>query len=272
MNRKERITELIKQNCPNRLVKDWPPTQQGSRIIWQFYCEFRIRRKRQVMRHRPYRCTERNWSRQYVSALQTLTPEEYQKNNVDRIEPPTCRGGLDCYFAVVLPKWPKQKRTPGEGNKNVTGENQSQEQILQKSLRMGWNIFKTSKSLRNIKNAAGTDGYDDTVLYIIEEGQNMVIRMQDFTFSLYNISQSPTIQTPEADLWGLSILVFTSWQGEGVVSAVDVQIPPGEEANSSTSGCEESDFEASTPGDIALIQREVVLLHKAQLVEQFLKK
>jgi len=39
------------------------------------------------------------------------------------------------------------------------------------------------------------------------------------------------------------------------VEAVDVMIPPGPNANDSTSGCEASDFAGFTPGNIALIQR-----------------
>ena len=50
---------------------------------------------------------------------------------------------------------------------------------------------------------------------------------------------------------------------------VDVQIPPGDDPNSSTSGCEEEDFELFTPGDIALIQRgSCTFTEKAQRAEQ----
>ncbi len=50
-----------------------------------------------------------------------------------------------------------------------------------------------------------------------------------------------------------------TYSGSGDVTAnitpVDVQIPPGEEANSSTSGCEAEDFEGFPEGNIALVQR-----------------
>ena len=165
----------------------------------------------------------------------------------------------------------------GEGDTGTsTGENQSQEQILQENLLEDGleHLQKLSEIATEYENrAAGTDGYDDTVLYIIEEGQKYGydVEVQDFTFSLYNISQSPTIQTPEAESFEISAFWYSpAGQGEGVVSAVDVQIPPGEEANSSTSGCEESDFEEFTPGDIALIQRgSCTFTQKAQLAEQF---
>ena len=50
-----------------------------------------------------------------------------------------------------------------------------------------------------------------------------------------------------------------TYSGSGDVTAnvtpVDVQLPPGAEANSSTSGCEAEDFEGFPEGDIALVQR-----------------
>ena len=50
-----------------------------------------------------------------------------------------------------------------------------------------------------------------------------------------------------------------TYSGSGDVTAnvtpVDVQLPPSDEANSSTSGCEAEDFEGFPEGDIALVQR-----------------
>ena len=121
-----------------------------------------------------------------------------------------------------------------------------------------------------------TIGYDDTVLYIIEQGEafGYEVEVQDFVFSLYDMIEEPTIHMVDDGEPGESIESTAFWyapqgEGEAIVTAIDVQIPPGEDANSSTSGCEESDFVDFTPGDIALIQRgSCTFTTKAQLAEQ----
>ena len=59
-------------------------------------------------------------------------------------------------------------------------------------------------------------------------------------------------------------------QGEGVVSAVDVQIPQAKKQTLQQVDVKKSDFEEFTPGDIALIQRgSCTFTKKLQLAEQF---
>ena len=99
MNRKERITELIKQKLsPEQIeVKDF--SHQHSKGAESHFDVFIVSSafegKRQVKRHRiVYQALQSEIDQgMHALQLQTLTPEEYQKNIVDRIEPPTCRGG-----------------------------------------------------------------------------------------------------------------------------------------------------------------------------------
>ena len=99
MNRKERITELLKQKLlPEQIeVKDF--SHQHSKGAESHFDVFIVSSvfegKRQVMRHRiVYQAVQGEIDQgMHALQLQTLTPDEYLKNNVDRIEPPTCRGG-----------------------------------------------------------------------------------------------------------------------------------------------------------------------------------
>ncbi len=71
---------------------------------------------------------------------------------------------------------------------------------------------------------------------------------------LEQISPNPTVYVEYDDF------LTMQYSGSGDVTAlvqptVDIMIPPGPNANDSTSGCEAADFAGFTPGNIALIQR-----------------
>lgn len=108
--------------------------------------------------------------------------------------------------------------------------------------------------------AAGTQGYADSAAYVagrLEEA-GYTVTWQAFSFTLFTEDAEPTLSVggerfaPGADIETMS------YSGSGAVkapvSAVDVQLPPGE-ANSSTSGCTADDFEGFPAGNIALVQR-----------------
>ncbi|MGH2684514.1 MAG: M20/M25/M40 family metallo-hydrolase, partial [Actinomycetota bacterium] len=71
---------------------------------------------------------------------------------------------------------------------------------------------------------------------------------------LDRVSPNPETYTPEEEF------ITMDYSGSGDVTAnliatTDIVIPPGSSANTSSSGCEDSDFPAGTAGKIALIQR-----------------
>ncbi|WP_430647930.1 M20/M25/M40 family metallo-hydrolase [Agromyces sp. GXS1127] len=112
--------------------------------------------------------------------------------------------------------------------------------------------------------ASGTPGYGASVDYIedllVDAGY--LVERQTFTFNSFTelsdpfmarISPEPEVYVPFVDF------VTAEYSGSGDVTApleaVDLVLPPGSSANTSTSGCEASDFDGFTSGNIALVQR-----------------
>lgn len=107
--------------------------------------------------------------------------------------------------------------------------------------------------------ASGLPGYEASVKYVTRQlkQSGYVVKKQKFTFPFFqeNAPTSVTVGGEEVEN-----AVFT-YSGSGDVSGPivptnDIQVPPGEAPNSSSSGCEASDF-AAPPADsaIALVQR-----------------
>lgn len=135
------------------------------------------------------------------------------------------------------------------------------------------NVWKHLKELQKIANrngghrASGSPGYDASVDYVagkLEEA-GYVVTEQPFEFLLWEELSMPVLEQtapyptvyPPYDIAGFATMEYS---GSGDVTAlvqptVDVMIPPGADPNTSTSGCEESDFAGFTAGNIALIQR-----------------
>lgn len=127
--------------------------------------------------------------------------------------------------------------------------------------------------------AAATMGYDASLEHIklLVESAGYVVATQPFDFPYFE-ELSPAllaqlepfpIEYPYADATGFITLEY-SGAGDvvGAAEAVDLQLPPGATANSSTSGCEAADFAGFTPGNIAIIQRgSCSFLLKAQNAE-----
>ncbi|MEX6503735.1 M20/M25/M40 family metallo-hydrolase [Pseudomonas zhanjiangensis] len=127
--------------------------------------------------------------------------------------------------------------------------------------------------------AATTAGYDASLEHIkvLVESAGYVVTVQPFDFPYFE-EQSPAeldqlspvpVVYPYDDAAGF---VTMEYSGAGAVTgtaeAVDLQLPPGATANSSTSGCEADDFASFTPGNIAIIQRgSCSFLVKAQNAE-----
>ncbi|HEY9379476.1 MAG TPA: M20/M25/M40 family metallo-hydrolase [Jiangellaceae bacterium] len=112
--------------------------------------------------------------------------------------------------------------------------------------------------------ASGTPGYDLSVDYIASLllAAGYEVTRQDFLFNSFRelsdpvferVSPDPVTYVPNEDF-------FTAeYSGSGDVTAplqaVDLVLPPGEEASTSNSGCETEDFADFVAGNIALVQR-----------------
>jgi Zn-dependent M28 family amino/carboxypeptidase len=116
----------------------------------------------------------------------------------------------------------------------------------------------------NDTRASGTPGYDLSVDYLEEllVAAGYEVTRQDFLFNSFRelsdpvferVSPDPLVYVPGEDF-------FTAeYSGSGDVTAplqaVDLVLPPGPEASSSSSGCEPEDFADFVAGSIALVQR-----------------
>jgi len=108
--------------------------------------------------------------------------------------------------------------------------------------------------------ASGTSGYDASAQYVFGQlaaaGYSPVF--QEFEFPFFQELSRAVLQqvTPSAATYATGTFTYS---GSGDVTAaatfVDVRIPPGSTANSSTSGCEAADFSGFPAGNIAVLQR-----------------
>ncbi|WP_353828455.1 M28 family peptidase [Agromyces sp. SYSU T0242] len=112
--------------------------------------------------------------------------------------------------------------------------------------------------------ASGTPGFGASIDYI--EGQLQAAgydtMRQDFTFNSFTELSDAEMDRVSPDPVSYTVFedfVTAEYSGSGDVTApleaVDLVLPPGSSANTSTSGCEASDFDGFTAGSIALVQR-----------------
>jgi Zn-dependent M28 family amino/carboxypeptidase len=112
--------------------------------------------------------------------------------------------------------------------------------------------------------ASGTPGYDASIAYVagLLEAAGYEVTIQNFLFNSFRelsepefdqVSPDPTVYVPNVDF------ITADYSGTGDVTAplqaVDLVLPPGAEASTSTSGCEPEDFVDFVEGNIALVQR-----------------
>ncbi|HEX9823168.1 MAG TPA: M28 family peptidase [Actinomycetota bacterium] len=131
-------------------------------------------------------------------------------------------------------------------------------------------MVKTLKKLQHFADhadgtrTAGTEGHDESAEHMAKEAKKLGydVTMQEFDFDFFQelatpefeqVAPTPTTYVPDVDF------ITMEYSGSGDVTApvqgVDLVLPPGPDPNTSTSGCEASDFAGFTPGNIALLQR-----------------
>ena len=134
------------------------------------------------------------------------------------------------------------------------------------------NIRAHQRALQRIANrsdgtrASGTPGYARSADYVVSQlpASAYAITRQVFEFALFEeltpaelerVSPSPVDYVLGTDFLTMEYSGSAPAGVTATVQAVDVQLPPGPEPSSSTSGCEAADFSGFTAGRIALIQR-----------------
>jgi len=117
---------------------------------------------------------------------------------------------------------------------------------------------------------ASTPGYFDSVDYVFDQMQaaGYVVTIQEFDYPFFEELEPAELEQtapnpfvyPNLDTTGDATGFATmTYSGSGDVTAiaegVDLLLPPAAAANTSTSGCEATDFAGFTAGNIAVIQR-----------------
>jgi len=118
--------------------------------------------------------------------------------------------------------------------------------------------------------AVGTAGYDASVAFVEDHLRSLGLEPEQHTFNHFRWSEdgSPELSGPDSGELVLHFQYSAGGTATGTIVPVDVVLPPGAE-NSSTSGCEASDFANFPSGGIALMQRGTcTFATKAALAEQ----
>jgi Zn-dependent M28 family amino/carboxypeptidase len=126
--------------------------------------------------------------------------------------------------------------------------------------------------------ASGTPGYDASLDYIEKSLRDVgyTVTRQEFLFNAFD-QLAPSVferVSPDPETYAEGTDFFTAeYSGSGdaqaPIQAVDVVMPPGATASTSTSGCESADFTGFTRGNIALVQRGTCdFVVKAENAEQ----
>ena len=114
------------------------------------------------------------------------------------------------------------------------------------------------------QRASGFEGYDRSVSYVARKLRRAgyQVHVQEFPFDAF-IQNAPArleqVAPNQVTYQEGEDFLYMEFSGSGDVTAdvtnVDLQLPPGPDPSSSTSGCEAEDFANFPAGDIALIQR-----------------
>jgi Zn-dependent M28 family amino/carboxypeptidase len=121
--------------------------------------------------------------------------------------------------------------------------------------------FQAIADANDGNRAAGTSGYEQSADYVagLLEGAGYGVTRQPFSYDQFVENSEPTFTAGGTTYTAGEDFLTMEYSGSGDVTGqitgVDLVLPPGSAANTSTSGCEASDFTGFPSGDIALIQR-----------------
>lgn len=118
--------------------------------------------------------------------------------------------------------------------------------------------------------ALGSPGYDASVDYVVDQLQALGLspRREPFDVTSWR-AESATLHADDDAVPTVALSWSGSGAAQGSLVGVDLQEPPGDAPNSSTSGCEAADFDTFPPGAVALLQRGTcTFTTKAVLAEQ----
>ena len=105
--------------------------------------------------------------------------------------------------------------------------------------------------------SVGSSGGALTRTYIVDELESLgyEVTTQPVPITYFRENRDAMLSVDDQEFTASTFVYSGSGLVTAAVEGVDLQLPPGASANSSTSGCDELDFEDFTAGNIALIQR-----------------
>ena len=105
--------------------------------------------------------------------------------------------------------------------------------------------------------SVGSSGGALTRTYIVGELESLgyEVTTQPVPITYFRENRDAILSIDDQQFTASTFVYSASGIAQAVVEGVDLQLPPGASANSSSSGCEQLDFEDFTAGNIALIQR-----------------
>ena len=117
--------------------------------------------------------------------------------------------------------------------------------------------FDTIAQDNSNNRALGTVGGQQTQNYLKQTLEDLGYRVwaEPFTLTFFRNNADPILQYDDQDFSAATFVYSAAGDVTAQYTSVDVQIPPGSSANSSTSGCEPEDFADFPVGNIAVVQR-----------------
>lgn len=140
------------------------------------------------------------------------------------------------------------------------------EAVTLEGVRAHQQAFQDIADANGGNRAAGTTGYLQSLNYVSEAlvQAGYLVDLQLFGFITFDTNTPSVLEQTQPVSTAFLVdeaegFATPTYSGSGDVTApvegVDLQLPPGPEGNSSTSGCEAEDFADFTAGNIALVQR-----------------
>jgi Zn-dependent M28 family amino/carboxypeptidase len=145
-------------------------------------------------------------------------------------------------------------------NRNNNTEKKLLECVTVEGVRQHQSVLQFIADANGGTRSSGTPGFDASVDYAVRIFQNAgyEVTVQPFEFEYSEDLSTLTVNSPTPAVYDVIANAFTPFVGgtaTGDVVPVDVVIPPGADANTSTSGCEAADFVGFPAGAIAMVQR-----------------
>ncbi|GAA4557332.1 M28 family metallopeptidase [Planotetraspora kaengkrachanensis] len=176
------------------------------------------------------------------------------------------KGTIGAITAVAVALSPLALSGTASAHSNNNSVRKLVKAVSGKNVKKHLQAFQAIADRNGGTRVSGTPGFDASRDYVAHKlrsaGYDVTIQPFEFTFDGYKTPPvlkrtSPAQKTYAYGFFGDYVAMGESPSGaaSGTVQGVDLVLPPGPAANSSSSGCEASDFAGFVAGSVALMQR-----------------